>query len=452
MLKGYRKRFVCFNMLLVGVVLLAALVVQGFYLYRSRYAELETTMRLIVAPWDSPGEKFRALDEDPRSPDGMAPPEGMTPPEEGTPPEKPLGDVRLPERDRPGNGSAQNDGIMTVFYSRETDEISVLSLDTALTAEELEAAVREILTLPDSFGRLDGSGLIYYREETLSGSKLALAERSYLLSGMLRTCSVLLLAYVVSMGLVFLISLRLSRLAARPMEEAIERERQFVADLSHDLKTPITVVLANNSILRSNPTADAAERAQWLDSTDDAARDMMRLVSEMLTLSSLESPGQKPALVPLSLSSAAEKAALQLESLAWERHVTVETALAENVTILAAPGYAERICSGLLENALKYEPDGGRVQVSLTSARKKAVFTVKNFGSVIPPDDQAHLFERFYRGDKARTGRTGYGLGLPIIKQITDLLGAEIRVHSSVEEGTSFTVIFDLCEHELPAK
>ena len=96
----------------------------------------------------------------------------------------------------------------------------------------------------------------------------------------------------------------------------------------------------------------------------------------------------------------------------------------------------------LVDNALKYEPEGGKVKISLTAMKKKAVLTVSNTGSFISPDDLPHIFERFYRGDKSRGEKGGHGLGLPIIKKMTELIGADISATSDKEKGTVFTVTF----------
>ncbi|MBP5160252.1 MAG: hypothetical protein ILP10_08155 [Lachnospiraceae bacterium] len=240
-----------------------------------------------------------------------------------------------------------------------------------------------------------------------------------------------------------IISIRLAKLAAKPMEDAIEQERRFVANISHDLKTPITVILANNSILRSNRGLSDDEREQWFESTDTAAKNMMSLIGEMLTLSSLENAGKKLVMSSVNLSEAAQKASLQLESLAFERSVTMDCDIEENVNIPGTREYVERICGSLFENALKYEPDGGRVRFTLKKERKRAVLTAANYGSVIAPEDMDHIFERFYRGDKARDVKTGHGLGLPILKELIQTLGGEIEVTSSREEGTVFTLRFE---------
>jgi signal transduction histidine kinase len=230
------------------------------------------------------------------------------------------------------------------------------------------------------------------------------------------------------------------------MEDAMEMERQFVADISHDLKTPITVVLANSSIIRSDPDARVSEQEQWLDSTDAAARNMMDMVERMLTLSSLESAGASVERIPLSLSAAAEKCALQLESLAYDRGVEIKTDIEPGVSVMATAECAEKICGGLVENALKYEKPGGCVTVKVEKGKKNSLLRVENAGSVIDEKDLPHIFERFYRGDKSRTESRGHGLGLPIVKSAAELIGARISVKSDAETGTAFTVSFDNAE------
>ena len=420
MLKGYRRRFVAYNMLLVGVVLLAALVWQGIYLYRSAYQEMQNTMRLIVEPL------------------GGARPGGFRFEDTQAPPPKP------PQMDDLRRGGTE--GILAVIYESEGDSFFVLSPDSFLDDETLSAAVRAAAAETESFGKLPTLGLYYYKESSTDVCRIALADTAYLRSRTLKNVLLLSAIFVVSMALVYAISEFLSKLAAKPMEEAVDLERQFVADLSHDLKTPITVILANNAILRSNPDSSALEREQWMTSTDEAAKNMMRLVDEMLTISNLDAVGRSVVRVPVDLSSAAEKAALQLESLAYEHGVEIVTEIAEGVIVLGDAEYCARICGGLLENALKYEPEGGCVTAALHAARKKAVFTVRNRGSYIPPEDLPHIFERFYRGDKSRSGRGGHGLGLPIIRQMTENLDGEISAESSEENGTVFTVTLPLAE------
>ena len=427
MLKSYRRRFVLLNLILVGAVLLAALVAQGVRDWRTNYDELQTTLALMVRPWDEPGNQFRTVGEPPSRPKGE-----QTPKQSDNPPPKPEGERR---------SEVADDRFITVFSDGSSGEISLLSRDAQADGAVL-AAAETALAAEDGFGRMEA--FYYYKESVGENCKLAFAPISYLTEKTTRTALILSAVYVLAMALVFAISVWLSRLAAKPMEDAITRERQFVADLSHDLKTPITVILANNSILRSKQDAPSAEREPWLDSTDDAAKSMMAMAEQMLTLSALEAP-QTIEKTPVSLSDAAEKAVLQLEPIAFDRGVTVESTIESGVTVLGSASYAERICAGLLENAIKYEPRGGAVYLTLQKG-KTAVLTVRNPSSVIDENDLPHIFERFYRGDKARDTRQGHGLGLPIVHRQVELLGGTIAVASDEENGTVFTVTLPITE------
>jgi len=219
-------------------------------------------------------------------------------------------------------------------------------------------------------------------------------------------------------------------------------ERRFITDVSHDLKTPISVAVANNNIIKENPNSYVKEQTQWLRSTEDALNDMLNLINQMLTLSSLETLNVALPKETVNLSAAAEKCLLQLEAVIYEKGIDVRENVEKDLFFKTVPEYVQRIFTGLIDNAVKYEPSGGKIEVSLKREKGKFIYSVKNYGSVISENDIPHIFERFYRGDRARTANSGHGLGLAIIKQLADMINAEIRVASSDKDGTVFSVIF----------
>ena len=458
MLKDYRRRFVWSIMQLAGLALLLVFIVIGVIIARSEKTRLRNTMAMVMRPWETAGENFRTFEKDDRrfgpgsegemGPAGEAsetsgndiqpgsvPPGGMQPPD---------GSQRPGREGRGDNPFAENgQNIAVVIYDNESGEIYVLSDQDDIDRDALISAAETVLQQQEAFGTLGSYGLIYYKETTETNVRMALANSTVLSTAVLKYVLILAAAYIAIMALMFLISLRMAKAAAKPMEDAVAMERQFMADISHDLKTPITVVLANSSILRSNEDSQLKDQMQWIDSTEDAAKNMMKLVSEMLELSSLESEGRTAKKETVDLSSAAEKCSLQMESVAFERGVMMDSDIEEDVAATADREFVQRIFSGLIENALKYEPLGGSVNIGLHRIGRKAVFSVKNSGSSIAPEDLPHIFERFYRGDKSRGEKKGYGLGLPIIKTMADLIGADIEAKSSAEEGTVFTVRFE---------
>ena len=225
----------------------------------------------------------------------------------------------------------------------------------------------------------------------------------------------------------------------------MRREKQFIADASHDLKTPLSVILTNNSILLENPEMSVGSVRRWVDSTQEATKRMQQLISQMLTLADVERPDAALSMEPVDLAAVATKAALEMESLAYEKHVTLETEFPEECTLRSNADYLQRIVSSLLENALKYEPTGGCVRMTLVQEKRRVRLSVQNFGSTIPAEDLPHVFDRFYRSDKSRKNESGsFGLGLAITKEMAEKLGGEISAVSSTKDGTVFQVALRL--------
>lgn len=412
-MSDYRKRFVQFNMLLIGIVLTVMVTAVAVYMGRDYYTGLRSTMEQVVAPLHA----FSQL------PAGKA--------------EKP-GKNRQAFPRKPG----EEKNISVVFYTPETGDYSILSGSDSLSEEALPGLLSAVTNQEKDFGFLPGSRVIYYKNGS-NPCKIALTGTGYLTHSMLKLCAALLGIWAGAMALFWAVSNRLSVIAARPMEEAIRREKQFVADASHDLKTPLSVILANNAILMENPDAPAGTLARWLDSTQLAAKRMQQLIGEMLTLAEAERQETPLTLEPIDLAEIAMKAALELESVAFEKNVTLDTDLPEKCVIRGNADYLLRIVTSLLENALKYEPAGGQVTLALTQSKRKTVLSVRNPGSRIPEEDLPHVFDRFYRGDKSRTNSQGsFGLGLAITKEMTQRLGATVTAASSEADGTTFRVTF----------
>ena len=454
MLRTYRRNFVVFTMAVIGAVLAAVFVFLGVYMHREARSELNNTMQQVLRPLDEPTGKFRRLGDDRGKPDGEPLPDGETRAdgEEATDGEAPPDGERFGERPdgdklfHDDGALADGEGIVTVFYTPSTGEISVQGDGGDLGEDVIAEAAKAVAESDEQSGTLDGYGLYYVKQEIGDSCKIALADTSYVKDRTAKSAIVLAVIYVAAMGALLILTVHLAKRAAKPMENAVEMERQFVADISHDLKTPITVILANNSILSANKDETVGSQSQWIESTSDAAHGMMELISRMLTLSALDAKDTPEELYPVDLSSVCEKTALQMESVAFDRGIALESDVAEGVTVNATKEYAERIVGALVENALKYEGAGGCVDLTLSVEKKRAALRVHNASSYIDEADIGHVFERFYRADRSRTETAGHGLGLPIVKRQVELIGASIAVESTRENGTTFTVVFALCE------
>lgn len=230
----------------------------------------------------------------------------------------------------------------------------------------------------------------------------------------------------------------LSGWAVRPMAQAWDMQRQFVADASHDLKTPLTVILSNSELLKQQSEGTEAPE---LDRIEAAGRRMKDLVQKMLTLARMEDDPNRGAWETMDLSDMVMETALAFEATAFEKGLTIDENVADDIAVKGNRAQVQSVVECLLDNACKYADAGSTVTVSLEKAGKKAKLTVHNTGSYIPPEDLAHVFERFYRADKSRTAGDSSGLGLAIVQSVAEAMGGTVAAESSKESGTAFTVL-----------
>ena len=341
-----------------------------------------------------------------------------------------------------GLGRAGADrGPVAVYTIDSTSGFTLASRFTtaAIDSEVLESAQERVADLEDGTETLEDLSLRYMKRTLGDTTYVAFADASSTHSWESLAISLLVAAFV-TLAAFFVIAWFLSRWALRPVKEAWEAQRQFVADASHELKTPLTVILANSSILLKHPESSIASQSQWIESSQVEAENMQGLVNEMLELAQVESRAAVHH-EPLDFSDLVDGEVLQFESVAFERCCMLEGSIAEGITVNGDAKRLTKAVSTLIENALKYVDESGEVSVDLKSAGKTCSLAIRNTGSTISPEDLPHIFDRFYRTDKARTsGEGGYGLGLAIAREIAREHDGDITCASSPDAGTTFTV------------
>ena len=309
--------------------------------------------------------------------------------------------------------------------------------------DALTAILTDCLSQEADEGSLPGYALRYLRQDdglytqiafvdiSLETAALRQMMASYLRIGLL---SLLLLA-----GASFLLSLRVTR----PVERAWRQQRQFFSDASHELKTPLTVILSNAEMLE---TSDLPEReSRWRDNILSESRQMRKLVEEMLTLSRTEDAQRKPTVADVDLSDLSEDCALAFEPVAFEAGKPLSWNVTPGLTVSGDGEKLRRLLSILLDNAAKYGAPGEGIVLSLRAERSQAVFSVSNGsgGHPIPPEELPRLFERFYRADASRGEQSGFGLGLPIAQAIAKEHHGALRAESD-QQTTRFTFTLPL--------
>ena len=338
--------------------------------------------------------------------------------------------------------SVSVDGAMTALGRYNTASIS---------QDVLEQAGEQLAGADEGFGSLSDLGLFYVKRQAGGVMYLAFADMGSA-SGWRSLAATLGVVEVAALAVFFVISLFFSRWALRPVARAWTQQRRFVADASHDLKTPLTVILANTSIALEHPERSVASQSQWLESTQHEAEAMQGLVGDLLALAKMDeeeaaaqSGAARPAFEEVDLSDVLEGEVLQFESVAFERGVKLESQVEPGIELRGNEQRLRRLAGTLIDNACKYVDDGGAVDVSLSRSGKQARLAVRNTGAPISPEDLPHVFDRFYRADKARTGGAGgHGLGLAIARAIAKEHGGTLTVSSTQAEGTVFTATLPL--------
>jgi len=251
-------------------------------------------------------------------------------------------------------------------------------------------------------------------------------------TNILRTLIITLICVGATVLLLLLwISYRFAVRAVRPIEENYNKQKQFIADASHELKTPISVVSANIDAITSSGAETVDSQSEWFGYIKVELARMSRLVNDLLYLAKSENV-RKADVMPFNLSADCEKICASMEALFYEKKKILETEIEGNITIVADEEKIMQVLHVLLDNAGKYTPEGGSIKVKLTRNKNWAILQVINSGETIPESDLPKIFDRFYRADASRSTQTGgSGLGLSIAATIVEQFGGFICAQSS---------------------
>ncbi len=420
MLKNLKKKFIFTNMLLVGMVLLIVFIFICSNAYKLQMEEIEKTLRAPIGK-DIKNEKGEF-------------------------------------------------GFMTsiiVIIDRENEVSEVITRGATLDQRSLENITNKVMSEDRYKGKINEYNLFYERNRLESGFEIiTFVDSLRMKKVMQKTIALSLISFVFSMIGVFFISKFIANIAIEPVRKSWKQQKQFVEDASHELKTPITVILANNNILKSRKNFTIGEEMQWIDSTEEEANHMKKLIDDMLFLAKNDTLDIKEEMCNISLSDLVEADFLQFEPVAYERGIKFTSNIDEGIDMIAERKQMKQLIHILLDNGIKYAKTDkgekeGHVHIELIKEHG-AILTVRNTGSIIPMKDKEHIFDRFYRCDDSRTRlnydediygfgdrlRSGYGLGLAIAKTIVENHNGTVEVRSDEKsgpmnkQGTAFEIKF----------
>jgi len=224
------------------------------------------------------------------------------------------------------------------------------------------------------------------------------------------------------------------------LEKAFKRQQRFTSDASHELRTPLAVIQAE-STLALNKERTANEYKQSLEIVSNESMLMAKVVDQLLTLARADSGKEQLSFEEIDLSELLASVAANAEILCRDQGLEFRTELTDNILVSGDRAKLRELFLNLLDNAIRYSPDGGKISLTLRREEEMAVISIVDTGIGISEEDIPHIFERFYRVDKARSRvENGAGLGLAICKYIAEIHGGRIEVISRLGEGSTFSV------------
>lgn len=217
---------------------------------------------------------------------------------------------------------------------------------------------------------------------------------------------------------------KVSKMIVRPVEETFEKQKQFISDASHELKTPLAVIEANSDVLENE-----IGKNKWINYIKNETESMNKLINELLLLAKIENVNNLKEHKQLNLSKEVEIILSMFESMAYEKQVIIKSKINENITMNGNKEDIEHIVSTLTDNAIKHTEAQKEVVVELKKEKSEIVLEVKNMGDPISEEEREKIFERFYRIDKSRNrNEKRYGLGLAIAKSTIEKYNGKIEV------------------------
>lgn len=322
-----------------------------------------------------------------------------------------------------------------VHFNKNNTISKIVSFTTdGLSSEEISTlAVNYMNKKSKSSNNLYVSEYLY----SVNGNSLVIFDNSntrLLLNGYLRiTLIIFILFELINVG----ISWKLTRWLVIPVIESFNNQKQFIYDVSHELKTPIAVIMANADMAEENP-----KETKWINNIKNESDRMNKLVVSLLDLLMSDNINERETFSKVNLSKTIEMCVLTFESLIYENNLKLDYEIDQNIMINCNNDRIKQLFGILVDNAIKHAKSESKISIKLKKTKEGILFSVKNRGDAIPLEDREKIFDRFYRVDKSRNrNENRYGLGLAIAKNIVTSHNGKIKVDCT-SGYTTFTVIF----------
>lgn len=349
---------------------------------------------------------------------------------------------------------AVSEGFCHNYYKYNDIDIFVVDIDfdgniksvkfnneNYVDGDIIDLCVKKVLKYGELRGEIQEYSFLYVLRKQNDGIKIAFAHRRYEYKSMSMLMLMLLICFGFFVIIFVFISKKMFENALEPVQKIWNEQKRFIADASHEMKTPLAVLLANFSVLLSNQNDTINEQRQWVESSKDEVLNMQKLVENMLILARNDAFLDKLEMKQVYFSDLVMSCVLSFEVIAFERNISMFTQIANKVYVNGDEQSLRQLICILLDNAVKYAGDGGDIRVNLYNRDNKVVLQVQNSGKFISKEDLPHIFERFYRCNNTRSSVNGHGLGLAIAYKIVKFHSGKISAQSNEESGTKMQVV-----------
>lgn len=317
--------------------------------------------------------------------------------------------------------------VVLVVY--ENGQVKQLLAGDNIEAEFVQLIFKNISQIVKSNKNPNYTSLrLQYAKQNISPgvTKVVFYDPSNVQSGRLALISYSIVTLIVVMFSYSVISTTLAQSAISPIEESWKKQRQFVADASHELKTPLSVIMANTEIIASHPDDTVQSQMKWINNTLAEAKRMASLVQDLLFLAKSDD-GAKVEMSPTNLSECVQSCVLTSEALFYENNKIFDSQIDQDIYVEGNEGQLKQLVTILLDNANKYAIGDGNINLALTATNRNAILTVTNDSNEVSSEQIVHLFDRFYTMDTSRNkNHGGNGLGLSIAERIVQSHGGTI--------------------------
>lgn len=329
----------------------------------------------------------------------------------------------------------------TVIYNDNNEIVDILNFSqNDISDDEIKEIAEKILSENNDEKINKKIGNLYFEKYSYSFNgynQLTIIDNSTSKTKLVSLLKTSIAIFILLELIIIFVSLKLTSWIIKPVIETFNKQKQFIADASHELKTPIAVIMANAEALEHEP-----EETKWLKNIKSESERMNELISELLDLAKLENMKNKENYVKKDISKIIEREILTFESLIYENKIKLDYEIQDGINFECNKNQIKQLIAILLDNAIKHSEIDGNIIVTLKKEKNDIILKVSNKGKEIPKEAQEKIFERFYRADESRNRDSNrYGLGLAIAKNIVVNHNGKITVQCA-NGYTTFVVKF----------